>query len=260
MLSFLRPLLLGSLSVLLPGAAPDSRPAPDDRVFAKLMNRAQMQVQQAEIERDKSASDVARVRDKLRELTGRADVSPDGIRRALTRLQEQQEQLQLEQAGAEGRKKGLMEAIDKMTVQLQKKAQADSAAGEMDQVLALREQELKRTQELAKQNVVSREQLDEAQVRVADARLKLIEVRRQAIGTTNAETLDTWNRELMNLSIGELERDGRLRFVLARLEHLSAALPLLDEMDRRMAEVRRAEGMLKDAERRLSQAEVSRPF
>lgn len=259
MLSFLRPLLLGSLSVLLLGAAPDSRPAPDDPVFVELMNRARKQVQQAEIERDKSASDMARVRDKLRELTGRADVSSDGIRQGLARLQEQQEQLQLEQAGAEGRRKGLMEAIDKMTAQIQKKAQADSAAGEMDQVLALREQELKRTQELARQAAVSREQLEEAQVRVADARLKLLEVRRQAIGA-NAESLDTWNRELINLSIGELERDGRLRFIRERLEHLSATLPLLDEMDRRMAEVRRAEGMLQEAERRLSQAEMSRPY
>lgn len=251
---------VGLFSALLLGAAPASQPAGEDPLFAEQMKRAQQQVDRAESVCAKTGNELAALRDDLRKETGRGDVSPEGVRQALKSLQEQQEKLQLEHAGAEGRRKGLMEAIDQMTSKIQKKAQSDDAVGELEQVLKLREQAMKRIERLSQQNAVSPEQLEEAQVRVADARLKLIEVRRQAVGTTNAESLDVWNRELMNLSIDEEEREARLHLISQRLNELMAAMPRVYELERLMGEAQHAEALLRDAQLRLSQVEQARPL
>ena len=107
-------------------------------------------------------------------------------------------------------------------------------------------------QELGKAKAVAQKEVDEAQAAVADARLKLIEVRRQAVGTANAESLEIWNRELMTLSVAGLERRARLKFIQDRLERLSAALPKIDELERRIAEEQRAERMLQEAQSRYN--------
>lgn len=250
---FIRTVAAGSIAIVLLGAAPASQREQE----AAALNRiklAEREVEQADAMRQQALAEVRQVRDELRKLTGRADVSPDGIRQAITRLQEQQEQLRLDEAGAEGRRKGLAVAIDRLTAEVKLKAGSDDAAAELERVLSLRQQELKRTQELAQAHSVSQHDVEEAEIAAADARLKLIEVRRQAIGTTNSESLDAWNRELINLSVAAEERRARLNFIAARLQELSGALPSLDLLERNLAEAQRAERGLQEAESQLRAA------
>jgi hypothetical protein len=262
---FIRILAAGAMAIALLGAAPTSQHEQEAaaRTHIKL---AEQEVQQAEAMREKTLGEVRQVRDELRKQTGRADVSPDGIRQAITKLQEQQEQLQLDKAGAAGRYQGLTVAIDELTAQMKKKADSDAAAAELEHVLSLRQQELKRTQELSQARAISQHDLEQAESAVAEARVKLLEVRRQAIGTTNSESLDTWNRELINLSVSEQERRARLDFIEKRLEQLSNALPRLDDLDRLTAEAQRAERGLQEAEsqlraaRHLSEWKYVQPF
>jgi chromosome segregation ATPase len=250
---FIRIMATGSMAIMLLSAAPASQPDRDDAPLVRIQ-LAEKELDRAEAMREQALAQVRQLRDELRKLTGRADVSPGGLREAITRLQEQQEQLQLDEAGAEGRRKGLAVAIDQLTVEVKKKADSDAAAVELEHVLDLRQRELKRTQELAQAHSVSQHDVEEAEIAAADARLKLIEVRRQAIGTTNSESLDAWNRELINLSVAEQERRARLTFIGNRLEQLSNALPKLDDLERQMAEAQRAERGLQEAESQLRAA------
>ena len=246
-----RALIFGSASLALLGAAPATQPSAEE-IYQAQISMAEEQLKSTESLQRQAMDNVSVMREELRKATGRADVSPEGMRQAITRLQEQQEQLLLDEAGAEGRKAGLSEAVKRPSDEIQAKANTDAATDELKQVLTLREKELQRMQELGKAKAVAQKEVDEAQAAVADARLKLIEVRRQAVGTANAESLEIWNRELMTLSVAGLERRARLKFIQDRLERLSAALPKIDELERRIAEEQRAERMLQEAQSRYN--------
>ena len=246
---YVRNTTLGLVSMFLLGAAPASQLSREE-LYQQQVQLAKKSLEEAEKDRAMAMDRTEATRQQLRNETGRADVSPEGMRQAITKLQEQQEQLLLDQAGAEGRRKGLTEAIDKLTSQMKVKADTDAAVDELKQVIALREKELQRLRQL--QEAVSQKAIEDAQAAVADARLKLIEVRRQAIGNTNAESLEMWNRELINLSVAEIERQARLKFIQDRLNRLSAAVPKIDELERALSEEQHAERNLQAAQSRYN--------
>lgn len=251
-------IVMGLASALLLGAAPTSQSASDS------LQKARLQVSQEELFRAeqhlKDVDDaVAATRSELRQRTGLVDVSPQALGQAITRLQDEQEQLELEDAGAQGRRAGLSDAISKLTEQIKQKADSDAAVDELKQVLALYEKELQRLQQSAQAHAVSQQAVDDAQAKVADARLKLIEARRQAVGTTAAESLEIWNRELMNLSIAQRERDARLKFIQNRLQRLSQAVPDIDRLESLTSQQQFSRQALRDAQSRyeMIRSEVS---
>ena len=244
---------IGSLALLLIGAAPTSQPTMKE-IFQQQVQMAQQQLERAEKERAAAMDKTEATRQEIRSATGRADVSPEGLRQAITKLQEQQETLLLDEAGAGGRRQGLSEAIAKLTQQVKNKADTDAAVDELTQVVALREKELQRMQQLDATHTIPQQTLEDAQAKVADARLKLIEARRQTIGNANAESLEMWNRELMSLSVAEVERRARLKFIQERLNRLSAVVPKIDELERSIGEEQRAERTLQTAQSRYNDA------
>lgn len=248
---FIRHTTVGLVAALLLGAAPASQPSQEE-LYQQQVQLAQRALEEAEKETSMAMDRTEAIRQELRQATGRADVSPEGMRQAITRLQDRQEQLLLDGAGAEGRRAGLTDAIAKLTSQMKDKANSDAAVDELKQVIALREKELQRLRQLEDSHAVSQKAVEDAQAAVADARVKLIEVHRQAIGNTNAESLEMWNRELMSLSVAELERRARLRFIEGRLNRLSAAVPGIDKLERSLAEEQRAERMLQAAQSRYN--------
>lgn len=141
---------------------------------------------------------------------------------AIRKLQEQQEQLLLEAAGATGRRRGLESAIDKYTEMAQVRADQDPVVAELDKVVAFREQEMKRMEQLQKVGAVSASDVNASETALANSRAELAAAKQRAAGgKSSSEALDGWNREAMNLSIDATERQARLGYIEDRLQKLN---------------------------------------
>jgi len=140
----------------------------------------------------------------------------------IKKLQEQQEQLLLDEAGSRGRQRGIEEAIERYTEIARRRADSDPVVGELEKVISFREQELKRMEQLHKVAAISASEVNAAETELAQSRVGLAEAQQRAAGgspTINA--LDTWNREAMNLSIEKMDRHARLDYIAGRLEKLN---------------------------------------
>lgn len=128
----------------------------------------------------------------------------------------------LEEAGARGRRRGIEEAVDRYTAMTQKRADDDPVVAELERVISFREQELKRLDQLQKVGAVSPSELNAAETSLANSRVELASAKQRAAGGTSAsEALDNWNREAINLSIDEMDRQARLDYIAARLQKLN---------------------------------------
>ena len=67
---------------------------------------------------------------------------------------------------------------------------------------------------------------------------------RAAGGGGPISALDTWNRELMNVSIEQAERRARLQYIDGRLDKYRQVSPALSEMDLAAQELRAADSRL----------------
>lgn len=167
-----------------------------------------------------SSGDEARaLQEQITQAVNRIDTVSIGA--AAKKLKEEQEQLRLEAAGAEGRKHGLENAIKEYTEMIQVRADEDPVVKELEKIPAYREQELKRMQQLLKINAVSPNEVNSAEAALASARADLAAAKQRAAGARSIEALDDWNRELMNLSIDSTERRARLDYINARLQKVN---------------------------------------
>ena len=140
----------------------------------------------------------------------------------IKKLQEQQEQLLLDEAGAVGRQRGIELAIDKYTAMMRDRAAGDPVVGELEKVISFREQELKRMMQLQKVAAISAGEVNNAETELAKSRVDLAEAKRRAAGgSSTSSALDDWNREAMNLSIEKMDRHARLDYIAGRLGKLN---------------------------------------
>lgn len=248
MISFVLPIV--AVVPLYVRAAPATGSAtPSPQVPAEVVKRAEADFRQAEQEQAALLEKVQALRDDIRNQTGRVEVTPDGMRQLIDKLQDQKEQLELEEAGAQGRRAGLLEAIDHASAEMQKRAQADGVADELQKVVAARESEVARMQQLMKAgNLVSTKEFDEARANLAQARAESAMARQRATSAGN-DVLDQWNRELLKLTVDQQDRGARLHFLAGRLAKLTPVLGELDQLDR-------AKEKLTQADRRFDQTQA----
>ena len=213
----------GAQETSAPQSADDARRADVQRVLDQL-KRAQEEV--ASIREQ-----VHQRRSAVQQATGRVEVTPDGVRRDMQRLQEQQQQLELDAAGASGRRSGLENAIAQLSKRLSSKAGADPVADELQKLVEVREKGLARVQELYKAASLSAAEVETAEASLAQARADLAAARQRAIGPVSTEALDAWNRELLNLSIDQMEHQAKLQFIRDRLERYRGVISSLDELE-----------------------------
>ena len=197
-------------------------PSPKDAVTA-----AQMKV-------DDAHAAVTSIEAEIRKATGRYDVSPDGLNKAIDKLQQQQEQLELDEAGAVGRQRATEEAVARFTEEAKKRLDAgDPVVSELEKVVALREKQLARMQALMQNGAVSVESMDAAETALGQAKAEVAAARKNAAGGSGiTEALSAWNREAMNLSIERAERSAKLDYIKDRIDRLRSGAGLLDKLDR----------------------------
>lgn len=257
--------ILMGVTAFLVGAGKTQPSTEQSRADASELAQAQEQVAMAEddykrahSEERQAAAQLADLRAVTAEASGRIDASSDGIRKAIQWLEEQQEQLQLEEAGANGRRQGLAEAVEKYTKLAKERGEADPVVAELEKVVQLHEEELQRLQAAFKAATVSASDLSAAQMALAQSRAELAAAKRTASGGAGSnDALDAWNREAMNLSIEELGRQAQLQYLDGRLKQLKAVVPNLAALDEAAAGFSSAQAAEAAAKATLTQEQAA---
>jgi hypothetical protein len=175
----------------------------------------------------------------IRGQSGLVDATPHAIHQLAQRLQEQRETLEVERAGDGGRRIGIEQAIDRVSIEMQKKVASDEISAELQKVVDARQKTLDRYRNVPK-GTASEADLLSAERELAASRAELAAARQRATAAT-IEAIDAWNRELLNLNVAQEERQQKLKFINERLEKLAPALTESDQLERKSEQVAAAE-------------------
>lgn len=236
---------LGSILAVAPtsGRAQEQRP---DALEAERANAI------VEKERNEVMERLMQLQAEIGKVTGRVDVSPEGIRAAVAQLQQQQEQLMLDEAGAQGRRAGLEQAIKEYSSAAVGRAQSDEAVKQLQSVLDIREAELKRKLQLQKVGAIAADEIAQAEAAVAQARADVADAKHRIAGDVGPNSaLDVWNRELMNLSIEQAERQARLDYIRSRLDKYGQVTTAVSDLERTAGELRAIDARINASRQRL---------
>jgi hypothetical protein len=206
-----------------------------------------------------AADKARRLREELRQVADRADVSAAGIQSAVASLEEERQRLELDVLGKNARREALEEQIAVQSERAAKKVEEDPVMAELRKVVELREDQLKRLEEQHTAGMAPRADLDEAMARLAELRAKLLERRQQATIEAGGEVLATFNRELLTLSVDLREMNARLEFVNKRLDRLRQATELLDPLEGVEREESNARALAEGARMRGREIEDRQP-
>jgi hypothetical protein len=189
-----------------------------------------LQYKIAEERYEEAATTLEQLWRKIRDESGLIDATPQSIHQLAQRLQEQRETLEVEEAGDAGRRAGIEQAIDHLSVTAAKKAASDEVSAELQKVVDIRQKSLDQYRAAGKS--IPEAELLTAERELAAVRAELAAARQRASGAAT-ETIDAWNRDLLNLNIAQQERLQKLAFIKERLEKLAPALTESDELERK---------------------------
>lgn len=181
------------------------------------------------------------IRTELQKETGRTDVSPQGLHKAIAWLEAQRESLRLEQAGGDARLQALADAVARATVKSESAAKDDPAMAELQKLVQAQTNALARVQQMFKNGVAGAAEVDKANAAVAEAKVQVAQRQRELLNAHGGDAVTTWNHELLDASIAQHERAARLAYVEARLNELRSSLGLIDEYQEVLASVRAAQ-------------------
>lgn len=188
------------------------------------------------------------LREQIAKATDEPGITPELVRQDVGRLVEQREQLEMEAAGANGRRDGLEKAIAQLSHRLEDRVKADPVAKELEKAADAREQQVKLLEENFKRAVVTQADVLAAQAALAQAKAELASARQHAAGAGSVEALDAWDRELLKLSVDGQERQARLQYITERLKKLAPALEDVADLERTSEHVALADKLLRQAE------------
>lgn len=214
-------------------------------------DRGAENVERAKLEVSKLSAEVNKLRDELRSVTGRFDVSPQALSQAAARLETVRDELLLDRAGAAARKDAVAAAIASHSDRAASEADNDAVVRALTDVVKENELSLKRLEVMAKQGSVSSADLSAARAALATAQANLAEKRREAALAAGGDQLNTLNRELTQLTIAAAERDARLAFIEKQLSGLRDGIGMLDQQEAVSERLQQARDELRVAQTEL---------
>jgi hypothetical protein len=225
--------LRGRAQVAVPD--PNAGASRENREMAQAWLKQQLAMrerafEQARLELDQRHDELMKIQSELHAATGRADVSPEGLQKAASRLDDEMESLMLDEVGSRARADALAKTIADQTNRAKAVATDDDVIKELSAVVQAREAQLQRVQAMYKQAVAAAADVDQAQAALAEAKATMAERRRAMAGGPGGDGLAAWNRELLNLTIAEKERQARLGYIQARLKMLLEAMPKVEQL------------------------------
>jgi hypothetical protein len=204
------------------------------------LERAQREFDLAQAKADDANRQLKHIREQLRDLSGRSDVSPKTLNGALSSMDDELQRLQIERLSKDARRQALEEQIAELTARVQKRIDSDPIATELKKVVEAREEGVATLKKMYESGTSSRAELTQAVAQAAEAKAKLLQQQRDASAAAGGTSLEAFNRELMTLSIDAKELDTKSKYLEDRLPRLRQAVELLDEytrIDQRAKEV-----------------------
>jgi len=196
---------------------------------------------------------LTQLRRNLRGITHRVDVSPDALRGAITRLEDERDKLALDSESMKVRRKAIEDTIAKITDRAAAEMKRDRIAVELEKLVQSRENELKRMQQLAAGNNVAQAEVEAAEGRVGEARVKLWERQEIVTRTAGGDLLADLNKEMAMLSINMVESEARLERLAKAVSDYAKAVDLIDELENALAARQAAQNAAIEAESRMAE-------
>jgi chromosome segregation ATPase len=222
------------------------------REVNEMLDRERDEVDRARARLAETQAQLQRRRAGLRDITHRVDVSPETLRGAITRLEDERDKLALDAESQAVRKKAIEQTIAKIAETAEKQMKTDRIAVELEKLVASREAEMTRMQKLAVAKTVSQAEVEAAEARVGEARVRLWERQEVVSRTAGGDLLADLNKELAMLSINMAESEARLDRLGKAVSDYSKAVDLIDELESAQASRQAAEAARVDAEGRLA--------
>ncbi len=186
-------------------------------------------------------------------MTHRVDVSPETLRAAITRLEDERDKLALDAEAMGVRSKALVNTIDKISKTGEEQIKGDRIAVELQKLIEAREAELKRMQVLSANKSVAQAEVEAAEAKVGEARVRLWERQEIVTRTAGGDLLADLNKELAMLSINMAESEARLDRLGKLVQIHSKAVDLIDELETVQSARQAAQQGLIEAEARLAE-------
>jgi predicted nucleic acid-binding Zn-ribbon protein len=219
-----------------------------DRAMANERNA----IDEAERAREQSRQRLVQIRTQLREITRRVDVSADSLRSAITRTEDERDRLALDLEGQRVRKEAIHNTIAETTKKAQNQLTEDRIAVELSKLIASRDKDFERLQQLKAEKLVAQAELDAAEARIGEVRLRLWERQEAVSRTTGGDLVADLNRELATLSINMVETEVRLKRLNDSVDRFAKASDLIDAMDFAQSAHHAAEAAFVEAQSRLA--------
>ena len=129
------------------------------------------------------------------------------------------------------RKKAIEAAIARISETAEKQIKSDRIVVELEKLVANRETELKRMQQLVAANTVPQSEVEATEARVGEARVRLWERQEIVTRTAGGDLLADLNKELAMLSINMVESQARLERLQKVVSDYAKAVDLIDELE-----------------------------
>lgn len=217
------------------------------------MKTARDSVAEAQQRMQAQTREIRALEKQLRDQSGRVDVSPQNLMNAIQQLDEEHMRLQIEQAAKVARRTALTKALADSKKEVEQRVGDDPVVKEMEKVVGIRTEALARKRQLAEQGVISKEDIAEAEAQLAQARAQLLDRRQQAAQQAGADMINSWNRELMGLSVDENEMLARLEQVTQRLDKMRTMLDSLNQLEDLQRQTEDAQRRVQEANARLQE-------
>jgi hypothetical protein len=196
---------------------------------------------------------LSRLRSTLRQATHRVDVSPETLRGSITRLEDERDKLSLDAEAMGVRRKAIETTIAKISKSAEDQIKGDRVAVELAKLIDARQTELKRMQQLSANNTVSQSDVEAAESKVGEARVRLWERQEIVTKTAGGDLLADLNKELAMLSINMAESEVRLDRLSKSVSDYSKAVDLIDELETALATRQAAQQTVIEAEARAAE-------
>lgn len=190
---------------------------------------------------------VRQQRERVQQEAKRPVISPRTIEAVGEALELEQQSLELDMVGLAARKKALEETVAELTHRTRKQLEDDAVSREIERVVKMREEALRRAREMAQTGRDA--QPRDAEEALAEARMRLMERREQLHAAGGGELVQELNRQLLETAINLRETEARLDAVRQRLARMHAAMPSAHQL-RELEEERE---VLRHEMRRMSQ-------
>lgn len=145
-------------------------------------------------------------------------------------VEDQVQELEMDVEARKARQAALAERIAAINAEMAEKLKGDAISVELERVVKARQEQLEAIRRMADSGRASRDDLVEAEVKLAEAKARLVERREAVARAAGGDLLTRLNGELAMLAVDRAEAEARFALVTRRLAEARKALQMYREI------------------------------